>query len=124
MAGISAEQFFDDLENEKVRLLQNTSGTVLIEVRGGPRVERWYLTIRRGEVSVARSGRDPDCVIRASRETFEAVLSGKMSAMPALLRGLLEVDGKVNLLAALQGLFRPSAGAAEPREAGYAGRRG
>jgi len=120
----SVEQFFEGVADAKVRLLQNTSGTVLVEIRGGQRTERWYVNIRRGDVSVARSGRDPDCIVRSDRATFEAVLSGRLNAMPALLRGLLEVEGKVNLLAALQALFRPSAGADEPRVATHAGRRG
>jgi putative sterol carrier protein len=124
MPDISVEQFFEELGEAHVRLLQNTSGTVLVELRGGPRTERWYVNIRRGEVGVARSGRDPDCVIRTDRTTLEAILSGRLNAMPALLRGLLEVEGKVNLLAALQALFRPSAGATEQREHVHAGRRG
>ncbi len=124
MSDTSAERFFEELGTAKVRLLQNTSGTVLVEIRGGARAERWYLTIHRGEVSVARSGRDPDCVIRTDKETFESILSGRLNAMAALLRGLLEVEGKVSLLAALQALFRPSAGASEQREAMHVGRRG
>ena len=116
--------FFAELgEKRHVRLLEGASGTVLIEITDGETVERWYVTIKRGDVSVSSKGSEPDCVIRADEAIFEAILTGETNAIPALLRGRLEVEGRVSLLVALQSLFMPSAGAAEQPVAGYAGRR-
>ena len=108
-----------------MQLLEGRSGTVLVELKNGEKAEakRWYVTIHRGDVSVSRSGSKPDCVLRTDSKTFEAIVTGKLNAMPALLRGLVEMEGRVDLMVALQTLFRPSAGAADQRTAGYAGRR-
>jgi len=115
--------FFEGLgEKRHVRFLEGASGTLLVEITDGKNVERWYVTIKRGDVSVSDKGTAPDCVVRADKATFEAILTGQMNAIPALLRGKLEVDGRVSLLVALQSLFLPSAGAADQPVAGYAGR--
>jgi putative sterol carrier protein len=80
------------------------------------------VTIRRGDVSVSHKGTAPDCTIRTDGATFDAIIAGKISAMPAMLRGLLEIEGRINLLVGLQALFQPSEGATKPA-AGYARRR-
>ena len=117
------DRFFAQLgEETHVRLLEGISGTILAEIKDAKRTERWYVTIHRGDVAVSHSGSAPDCVIRTDGATFDAILTGKVNAMPALLRGLVEVEGKVALLLALQALFRPSVGAAGEQVAGYARR--
>ncbi len=121
-----ADLFFEGIgKGRHIELLEGRSGTVLVELKDGEKAEakRWYITIHRGDVSVSRSGSKPDCVLRIDSKTFEAMVAGKLNAMPALLRGLATVDGKVELMVALQTLFRPSAGASDLRTAGYAGRR-
>jgi len=119
----SRDRFFAELgEQGHVQLLEGTSGTILVEIKDGKRTERWYMAIRRGDVEVSHAGSAPDCVVRTDASTFDAILAGKVNALPALLRGLLEVDGNVRLLAALQALFRPSIGAAGEQVAGYARR--
>ena len=117
------ERFFDQVGKQgHVRLLEHASGTILIELKDGGPAERWYVTIRRGDVSVSRKGVAPDCTMRTDGATFDAIIAGKMNTMPALLRGLAEVEGKVNLLVALQALYQPSAGHAGEAPAGYARR--
>ena len=76
-------------------LLERRSGTVLVELEDDGKTERWYVNVKRGDLSL----------------------------MPALLLGLLSIEGDVPVIVALQGLFRPSAGAAGEAVAGYAGRR-
>jgi putative sterol carrier protein len=117
------ERFFKEVGRQRhVRLLERTSGTVLVEIEGGARPERWYVVIRRGDVSVSRSGTSPDCTIRTDGETFDEIIAGKMSTLPAVLRNRLELEGKVNLALALQAFFKPSTGAAGEQVAGYARR--
>ena len=116
------ERFFKEIGKQgHAPLLEGTSGVVLLEIKDGTRTERWYVTIRRGDVSVSREGKAPDTTIRTDGATFDAIVTGKMSTMPALLRGKLEVEGKVNLVVGLQALYKPSVGAAE-QVAGYARR--
>ena len=120
----AVEQFFAELGQRKhVRLLEGTTGTVLVELREGDRNERWYVSVKRGDVTISRRGSAPDCVVRTEASTFKAIVAGKLNAMAAVLRGQLEVEGKIRLLVALQALFKPSTGAVEQPAAGYAGRR-
>jgi putative sterol carrier protein len=98
------------------------NGVVRFDVRDGDRVDKWYLTIVRGVVTVEREGGEPDCVLAGDVAMFDAVLSGKANAMAALLRGALEARGKMILLTALQRLFRGSPGADDLPAAGYAER--
>jgi putative sterol carrier protein len=124
MAG-AKERFFEGLAKKKhVQLLEGRSGTVLVELKNGEKAEakRWYVIIHRGDVSVSRSGSNPDAIFRTDSKTFAAIVAGKMNTMPALLRGLVEIEGRVDLMVALQALFLPSTGSADQRTAGYAGR--
>ena len=122
MAG-EMDEFLTELGKERhVRLLERTSGTVLVELEDDGRTERWYVNVKRGDVSLSRSGSKPDCVVRTKASTFKAIRTGQLNLMAAVLRGLLSIEGKVALMVALQGLFNPSAGAAGETVAGYAGR--
>lgn len=119
------DSFFSELGHKgHVRLLEGQKGLLLVEVTDGGegRPRQWFVTIDRGDVGVSDRGTKPDCKLSTDAATFQAVLSGKMNAFAAMLRGLLDVQGEIHLLVALQALFRPSAGAAEQRTAGYAGR--
>jgi putative sterol carrier protein len=107
-------------------LLERASGTVLVELEDNGRVGRWYVNIKRGDVSLSKSlpkgASAPDCALRAKASTFKAIRTGQLNLMAAVLRGLLSIEGNIALVVALQGLFRPSAGAAGGAVAGYAGR--
>ena len=109
-----------------VRLLAGTSGTVLVELDDDGRTERWYVTVKRGDVSLSKSlpkgVSAPACTLRTTAATFKAIRTGQLNLLAAVLRGLLDIEGRVALLVALQGLFDPSTGAAGERAAGYARR--
>jgi putative sterol carrier protein len=116
------KRFFDALGKRQQPLLRTTSGTIRCDLEDGERTEHWYVTIKKGEVTVSHKRADADCVLSAHLATFEAILAGEMNAMAALLRGLLSVEGRVRLLVALQALFAPSSGAPTEQVAGYARR--
>jgi putative sterol carrier protein len=121
------DEFLTELGGQRhVRLLERASGTVLVELEDDGRTERWYVNVKRGDVSLSRSmpqgASAPDCVLRTKASTFRAIRTGQLNLMAAVLRGLVSIEGKVALVVALQGLFRPSAGAAGETVAGYAGR--
>jgi len=97
-------------------------GVVLFDVRDGDRVDEWYVTMKKGIVTVARKGGEPDCVLTGGRATFDAVLSGRANAVAALLRGAFNAQGKIILLSALQQLFPGSPGIDGLPAAGYAER--
>ena len=117
------ERLLQDLsERSHEQPVPGVDGVVRFDVKDGDRVDRWYLSITKGVVTVARKGGEPDCVLSGDGATFDAVLSGKANAMAALLRGAFAVQGKVILLTSLQRLFPGSPGADGLPAAGYAER--
>ena len=122
MAELDQRLLEDISEWSHERPVPAVDGVVRLDVRDDDRVDTWYLTITKGVVSVSRQGDKPDCVLAGDVATFDAVLSGKANAMAALLRGALDVQGKVVLLTALQRLFPGSPGADGLPAAGYAER--
>ena len=109
-------------ERSKESPLTAVNGLVRFDVDTGRRVDEWYLTIKKGIVTVAREGGEPDCILAGDGATFDAVLSGRANAMAAILRGALVPQGKIVLLTALQRLFPGSPGAEGLPTAGYAER--
>jgi hypothetical protein len=92
--------------------LGRAEGAVRIELVRSGKTERWFLDARRGEVTVSRRRLPYDCTIRTSGELFDGMVTGRVNALTALLRGEVEVDGNPELLVLLQRLF-PSPPAAE-----------
>ena len=92
------------------------------DIADGERTEHWFLQIHKGDVDVSHKDSEADCVMIADIDTFDAILTGKMNAMAAVLRGALQIEGKAILLAALQRLFPGSSDAAPQPAAGYARR--
>jgi hypothetical protein len=119
------QQFFSDFgAMGHVPLLEGTTGTLLVALSDGEAgLQQWFIRISDGDVEVSDETSAPDCVLATDTSTFEAIVAGRMNAFAAMLRGLLEVDGKIHLLVALQAFFRPSSGATDQPAAGYAGRR-
>ena len=100
------EAFFDDLSRRgRVPMLARANGTIRFELTGGPAAERWILGIERGEVRVSRDDVEADCVVRVDRALFDAMASGRLNALAALLRGVLFVEGDPMLLVLAQRLF-------------------
>jgi len=69
------------------------------------RVEHWYLTVADGEVTVTRQDRPADdrpaddrpadAIVRARRPDFEAIVTGRLNAQAAILRGLVTCEGNM-----------------------------
>src|SRR4051794_21312500 len=100
------DAFFRDLESRgREPLLKNASGTLRFDVLTGEQVERWYLTVADGEVTVDHRDADADAVLRLERSTFEGMVAGRVNAMAAVLRGDLVPDGDLGLLLLFQRVF-------------------
>jgi putative sterol carrier protein len=87
---------------EHVPLMKGASGTMLLELTGGKRIERWRIVVEKGEVAVARGNGPADCVLRADRTLFKRMASGRVNAFAAVLRGAVEVEGDPRLLVLFQ----------------------
>jgi putative sterol carrier protein len=85
-------------------LLERASGTIRIELTNGKRTV-WLVTIERGDVTVTRRNARADCVVRGPEKLFDAAVKGRASAMAAVLRGAVEVEGDPELLVLFQRVF-------------------
>ncbi len=113
--GEPTERFFAELsERGSVPALKPFSGSVLFELNDGEHTERYFLTIRKGKMRVAREGVDPECILRTDAGSFDAIAAGELNALQALLLCLVDIEGRGMLVAVLQRLFRERMAAAEP----------
>jgi len=104
--------------------LEKATGTVRFDLVTGKRVERWLVSITKGDVAVSRGNHPADTVFRAAREDFNRLASGQANPMVMMLRGTASVEGEPEVLLLLQRLF-PGPGSGDPRRsAGYARRDG
>ncbi|HUZ08951.1 MAG TPA: SCP2 sterol-binding domain-containing protein [Acidimicrobiales bacterium] len=69
------------------------SATLRFDVGDGTRIERWYLTVTGGDVSVTRQNIRADTIVRVQRSDFEAMVTGRLNVMAALLRGAIAYEG-------------------------------
>jgi putative sterol carrier protein len=119
----STAEFFDELGSRGHEpLLKKVSGTVRFDLTHGKEVERWLVTVAKGDLSVSHRNVRADCVVSMDRALFDGVASGKKNATAAMLRGAMGVEGDVRLLVAFQRLLPGSPGSVKSERAGYARR--
>jgi putative sterol carrier protein len=117
------EGFFDDLAlRGHEPLLRRAKGSLRIDLEDGADTERWLVTIDEGDVSVSHRNAKADCVIRTSKEVFARMVSGRMNAMSAILRGVLGIEGDPGILVLFQRIFPgPPKAKSKPKRATRAG---
>lgn len=86
-------------------LLEKAKGSARFEVTDGRRIERWRVTIDKGDLGVSRRNAAADCILRLDRSSFERAVAGKLNLMAAVLRGEVGIGGDVRLLVLLRRLF-------------------
>jgi putative sterol carrier protein len=108
-------EFFEELERQgHVPLLEKANGTLRFDVVDGRRTAHWFVTSKKGDVTVSRQGDAPDCTVKADRELFEDITRGKVNAFAATLRGEVEIGGDPELMVLFQRVLPGPAGSAEP----------
>jgi|SRR5450756_2168592 putative sterol carrier protein len=117
--------FFERLTAQgRSPLLLSESGTLRFDLVDGDLEEFWYVTIKKGDVSVSREDRAADCMVRAEKTLFNGMVTGKVNATAAALRDALTMEGNAGLFLVFQRLFPGPAGAESDKpQAGYAKRR-
>jgi len=90
-------QFFDDLARPgHLATLEADSGTIRLDVPGGDaRVDRWFMTIHDGDVSVSHNRGPADAVLTIGRPAAVQMVTGRLNAQAAILRGLLTCEGSL-----------------------------
>jgi putative sterol carrier protein len=99
-------EFFEQLqERGREPLLNNCNGVLRFDLRDGPDVDRWFLTVSKGDMSVSREGSTPDTIVTTDRELAEGIWNGEVNAFAAVLRGEVEVEGDRELMVLFQRLL-------------------
>ena len=121
----ATRDFFDMLKRRGHEpLLRKSRGTVRFEIVDGKRIERFNVTVDRGDLTVSGRSVRAQGVVRADRALFERIATGELNPIAAVLRGELAIEGDWRLLVLLQRLFpSPPRKKASRRVAGYSKRR-
>lgn len=89
-------EFFGQLAQPgRVTTFEGESATLRLDVVDGERVDRWHVTVADGDVTVTRRNAPAAVVVRLNRPDVEAIVTGRMNAQAALLRGLLTYEGDI-----------------------------
>jgi hypothetical protein len=89
-------EFFGQLAQPgRVTTFEGESATLRFDVVDGERVDRWHVTVADGDVTVTRRNAPAAVVVRLNRPDVEAIVTGRMNAQAALLRGLLTYEGDI-----------------------------
>ena len=87
-----------------VPTFERNSATLRFDVEddAGPIGERWYVTVRGGDVAISHRNASADAVIRIRRPHLEAMVTGRINATAAYLRGILTCTGSMAALIMFQ----------------------
>jgi SCP-2 sterol transfer family len=96
-------EFFAALEQPgHLATFEGESARVRFEVLDGKQSERWQVSITRGDVAVSHRADPADATVRIDRPYLEALVTGRLNAQAAFLRGLFECEGSVGALMMFQ----------------------
>ncbi len=102
----STAEFFHELDRRGHEpLLEKATGSVRFDLADGRRIDRWLVSLDRGEVTASRKNATADCVVRTDRRLFDAIARGDVNAMAAYLRGDLTLEGDPELMVLIQRIF-------------------
>jgi SCP-2 sterol transfer family len=105
-ATTTTEDFFRRLsERGHEPILKSDSGTLRFDVDRGGQIERWFVTVACGDVSVSHARSRADTVLSLDGELFDQLIAGTANAVSAQLRGLLVAEGDLHLMMVFQRLF-------------------
>jgi predicted lipid carrier protein YhbT len=102
----STAEFFLELDRRGHEpLLEKATGSVRFDLADGERIDRWLVSLDRGEVTASRKNAAADCVVRTDRSLFDAIARGEINGMAAYLRGDLTLEGDPELMVVIQRVF-------------------
>jgi hypothetical protein len=123
MSDLSAE-FFARLGRRGYEpLLAEAVGSIRFDLGHDGGVDHWFVRMNRGDVQVSREEGAADCVIRASRQLFDRITSGRAYLYTAWVRNELRAEGEVRLGYLFQRLMPGPPGAHDPRAFAHERRR-
>jgi len=111
-SGFAAEKVFAELEKQKsADLVKKVNSIFRFDVTKGSEKRSWLLDLKNGSgaVSAAKEDTKADCIIAISDEHFVQLMSGKLNAQQAFMKGQIRIKGNMLLAQKLQLLQPPKA---------------
>ncbi len=71
----------------------------------GKRVEHWFVSLKKGDVTVSQKDTRANAIVRLDRALFDRMVTGRANAMAATLRGVIVPEGDLGLVISFQRLF-------------------
>lgn len=103
MVSEQVREFFESLgDNVDPARLEGVTASYRFDVKGAG---SWRVGIADGELQIAESDEDADCVIRASEKTLEKIARGEQNPATAVMLGRLEIEGDMALALKLKDLL-------------------
>jgi len=110
--GFAAEKVFAELEKQKsAELVKKVNATFKFDISKGDAKRSWLLDLKNGSgaLSDANESTKADCTIAISDENFVQLMSGKLNAQQAFMKGQIKLKGNMMLAQKLQLLQPPKA---------------
>ena len=99
-------RFFAELAARSTEpLLTKVSGRTRFDVVDGRNTRRWLVSVDHGTLTVTPGNLDAGCVLRAEKVVFDKLVTGRLNAVAAVLRGDLQVSGDWRLVVRMLRLF-------------------
>jgi hypothetical protein len=96
-------QFFAALDQPgHLATFEGDCATVRFDVIDGRKAERWHVRITGGDVTVSHGNGAADATVRIDRRYLDALVTGRLNAQAAFLRGLFRCEGSVGALMMFQ----------------------
>jgi hypothetical protein len=96
-------QFFAALDQPgHLATFEGDYATVRFDVLDGAKAERWHVSITNGDVAVSHGNGAADATVRIDRRYVDALVTGRLNAQAAFLRGLFTCEGSVGALMMFQ----------------------
>jgi len=102
-----SDYFASLTEPGHIATFEREAATLQFDVADGPTPdsgpsEHWHVTINDGDVSVTRQVLPADAIVHGARADVERIVTGRLNAQAALLRGLLRTEGSMAALMMFQ----------------------
>jgi SCP-2 sterol transfer family len=72
---------------------EGEAATLRFDVADGDQTERWHVTVNDGDTTVTRRTDPADVIVRIDMDRMAELVTGRLNAQAALLRGLLSCEG-------------------------------
>ena len=89
-------------EPGRISTFEGESASLRFDVRDGAAIRRWHVQVADGNVTVSHANSPADAVVHVKRPHLEAMVTGRLNAQAALLRGLLTCEGNIAALIMFQ----------------------